>query len=75
MQVPAFGLIQIFLTIGAAEFYMHKGKITPDNMFDDGRKPGDFGWGKADMTMATKEVLQPLRPCSPSGRAVRHAWF
>lgn len=42
--------------MGAVEYQLHKGKMTPDNMFEGGRAPGDFGLGKADMTMATKEV-------------------
>nr|7Y7B_e Chain e, ACPI-11 [Chroomonas placoidea] len=54
--VPAWALIQITLGCGAAEYYMHKGKMTPDNMFDGSRAPGDFGWGKADPVMATKEI-------------------
>mmetsp|Transcript_40284 Transcript_40284/g.95659 ORF Transcript_40284/g.95659 Transcript_40284/m.95659 type:complete len:209 (-) Transcript_40284:76-702(-) len=54
--VPAFALIQIFLGCGAVEYFTHKGKISPDNMFDGGRVPGEFGWGKADMTMQTKEI-------------------
>lgn len=61
-QVPGIGLVQIFLAIGALEVKMHGGKIGRDDMFDDGRKAGDFGWdplgmGKKDMTsMQLKEI-------------------
>ncbi len=35
---------------------MHKGNMDPDTMFKEGRMPGDFGFGKADKVMQTKEV-------------------
>ena len=34
---------QIFVFIGALESLAHKGKMSPENIFDDGRKPGNFG--------------------------------
>jgi hypothetical protein len=43
-QVPAPGLWQVFFTIGAVEFFSHGFKLTPSDMFVDGRTPGDFGF-------------------------------
>lgn len=42
-QVPALGLVQILATCGWLEYKMHGGKMSADNMFEDGRAPGDFG--------------------------------
>lgn len=44
IQVPAAGLVQIFIACGYLEYKMHGGKMGADTMFDDGRVPGDFGW-------------------------------
>jgi light-harvesting complex I chlorophyll a/b binding protein 4 len=60
--VPALGLVQILATCGWLEYKMHGGKMSADNMFEDGRAPGDFGWdplglGKKDLeTLKLKEV-------------------
>ena len=53
---------QIFCFCGALESLAHKGKMAPDNMFDDGRKPGNFGafapplGGKDMADMEVKEL-------------------
>jgi len=43
-QVPAGGLWQIFLACGLVEFISHRGKLSYDDMFEDGRIPGNFGF-------------------------------
>ncbi len=43
-QIPPESLGQIALTLGLIEVFAHKGKITPADMFEDGRKPGEFGF-------------------------------
>ena len=43
-QIPAPGLWQIFFTIGAIEFFSHGFKLTPGDMFAEGRIAGDFGF-------------------------------
>uniref|UniRef100_A0A7S0MU00 Chlorophyll a-b binding protein, chloroplastic n=1 Tax=Cryptomonas curvata TaxID=233186 RepID=A0A7S0MU00_9CRYP len=43
-QIPPESLGQIALAIGLIEVFSHKGKITPVDMFEDGRKPGEFGF-------------------------------
>ena len=49
LQVPSVGLVQILLGVGALEFKMHGGKMVQGNMFDNGRKPGDFGFDPMGM--------------------------
>ena len=43
-QVPGAAIVQIFLGIGAVELWSHGFKITPEEMFKDGRVPGKFGF-------------------------------
>jgi len=43
-SVPTSGLWQIFFTLGAIEVLSNDGKITPGDMFADGRSPGDIGF-------------------------------
>ena len=52
---------QIFIFIGALESLAHKGKMSPSDMFDDGRKPGNFGAFAPPLkgkTAAEMEVLE-----------------
>ena len=46
--------------------FSHKGKITPADMFEDGRRPGEFGFdplgfGKNPEQLAYNQVLALLR--------------
>ena len=43
-QVPAGGLWQVFLACGLCEFVSHRGKLSYDDMYEDGRIPGNFGF-------------------------------
>ena len=42
--VPTSGLWQIFFTLGGIEVLSNNGKITPGDMFAEGRSPGDIGF-------------------------------
>merc|ERR1719253_51850 len=42
--VPTSGLWQIFFTLGGIEVLSNGGKITPGDMFAEGRSPGDIGF-------------------------------
>ena len=42
--VPTSGLWQIFFTLGGIEVLSNGGKITPGDMFAEGRSPGDLGF-------------------------------
>eukprot|EP00293_Proteomonas_sulcata_P015573 CAMPEP_0184311362 /NCGR_PEP_ID=MMETSP1049-20130417/41458_1 /TAXON_ID=77928 /ORGANISM="Proteomonas sulcata, Strain CCMP704" /LENGTH=218 /DNA_ID=CAMNT_0026626685 /DNA_START=24 /DNA_END=680 /DNA_ORIENTATION=+ len=42
--VPAGGLWQIFFTLGFIEVLSNNGKLTPGDMFIEGRAPGDLGF-------------------------------
>ena len=67
-QIPPESLGQIALAIGLIEVFSHKGKITPVDMFEDGRKPGEFGFDPLGFakTPADFKVLQVLkRPLPP----------
>lgn len=44
LQIPPESLGQIVLAIGLLEVFAHKGKLTPVDMFEDGRQPGNFGF-------------------------------
>ncbi len=62
-QVPAPGLWQVFFTIGAIEFFSHGFKLTPGDMFADGRTPGDFGFdplgcGKNPEALARRQLVE-----------------
>lgn len=43
-SVPTSGLWQIFFTLGGIEVLSNGGKITPGDMFADGRSPGDINF-------------------------------
>jgi len=58
VQVPGVGLVQILLGVGALEYKMHGGKIAKENMFADGRKPGDFGFDPMGMGKKNLPVMQ-----------------
>ena len=52
---------QIFIFIGALESLAHKGKLSPEEMFADGRKPGNFGafvpaFAKSEKELADLEL-------------------
>jgi len=52
------GLVQIFLGVGAIEYKMHGGKIGKEDMFDGGRKPGDFGFDPMGMGKKNLPAMQ-----------------
>ena len=69
-QIPPESLGQIALAIGLVEVFSHKGKITPVDMFEDGRKPGEFGFdplgfGKNPADFKVLQVIRPPHPTSP----------
>ena len=66
-QIPPESLGQIALAIGLIEVFSHKGKITPVDMFEDGRKPGEFGFDPLGFakTPADFKVLQVLKRPPP----------
>ena len=72
-QIPPESLGQIALAIGLVEVFSHKGKITPVDMFEDGRKPGEFGFDPLGFgkNPADFKVLQVIRPPSPPAPAPR----
>lgn len=43
-QVGSSPIFQIVFGMGFVEFILNKGKMTAQNMFDDGRAPGNFGF-------------------------------
>ena len=62
-KVPAPGLWQVFFAIGAIEFFSHGFKVTPGDMFADGRAPGDFGFdplgcGKDPQALARRQLVE-----------------
>ena len=47
---------QIFLFIGALESLAHKGKLSPEDLFADGRQPGNFGAFVPKFAKSEKEL-------------------
>jgi hypothetical protein len=61
--VPAAGLWQVFFAIGAVEFFSNGFKLTPGDMFSDGREAGDFGFdplgcGKDPAALARRRLVE-----------------
>ncbi|EKX34760.1 light-harvesting Chl a protein 2 [Guillardia theta CCMP2712] len=48
--VPTGGLWQIFFTLGAIEILSNNGRISPGDMFADGRAPGDLGFDPLNLS-------------------------
>mmetsp|Transcript_32578 Transcript_32578/g.83309 ORF Transcript_32578/g.83309 Transcript_32578/m.83309 type:complete len:250 (-) Transcript_32578:78-827(-) len=61
--VPAPGLWQIFFTIGFVEAFSNGFKLTPGDMFAEGRAPGDLGFdplgcGKNPEALARRQLVE-----------------
>jgi len=61
--VPAAGLWQVFFTIGAVEFFSNNFRLTPGDMFADGRDAGDLGFdplgcGKDPNALARRRIAE-----------------
>merc|ERR1740130_2441648 len=61
--VPAAGLWQVFFAIGAVEFGTNAFKLTPGDMFSEGREAGDFGFdplgfGKDPAALARRRLAE-----------------
>jgi len=61
--VPAAGLWQVFFAIGAVEFGTNAFKLTPGDMFSEGREAGDFGFdplglGKNPAALARRRLAE-----------------
>jgi len=61
--VPAAGLWQVFFAIGAVEFSTNAFKLTPGDMFSEGREAGDFGFdplglGKNPAALARRRLAE-----------------
>jgi len=61
--VPAAGLWQVFFAIGAVEFFSNGFKLTPGDMFSEGREAGDFGFdplgcGKDPNALARRRIVE-----------------
>lgn len=59
---PAEGLLQILLFCGLVEWFSHKGKITPTDMFeDDATTPGYLGFNPLNMKITDNSRLQEIK--------------
>mmetsp|Transcript_32169 Transcript_32169/g.72262 ORF Transcript_32169/g.72262 Transcript_32169/m.72262 type:complete len:226 (-) Transcript_32169:53-730(-) len=61
--VPAAGLWQVFFAIGAIEFFTNGFKLTPGDMFSEGREAGDLGFdplgcGKNPEALARRRLVE-----------------
>ena len=61
--VPAAGLWQVFFAIGAVEFFSNGFKLTPGDMFANGREAGDLGFdplgcGKNPDALARRRIVE-----------------
>jgi len=61
--VPSAGLWQVFFTIGAVEFFSNGFKLTPGDMFSEGRDAGDLGFdplgcGKNPDALARRRLVE-----------------
>nr|AAP80713.1 light-harvest protein [Griffithsia japonica] len=60
-QVPSAGLFQIFLFCGFAELYLHKGKLSPSDMFSDGATPGELGFNPMNLDVSDSLRLKEIK--------------
>ncbi|MGB1597496.1 MAG: chlorophyll a-b binding domain-containing protein [Promethearchaeia archaeon] len=56
--VPAAGLWQVFFTIGAVEFFSNNFRLTPGDMFADGRDAGDLGFDPLGLKSDRRAVVE-----------------
>merc|ERR1719253_211335 len=67
--VPAPGLWQVFFTIGFVEAFSNNFKLTPGDMFAEGRAPGDLGFdplgcGKNPAALARRQLVEVKNPAA-----------
>ena len=58
---PVEGLLQILLFCGLCEWFLHKGKITPTDMHEDGAKPGFLGFNPLNLAITPTNRLQEVK--------------
>lgn len=62
-EVVGFGpMMQIVFVCGIWEFWTNKGKVTMENMFDEDREPGNFGFDPMGLSKGkTKEQMDDMK--------------